>query len=375
MIRQTARQFCEREIAPQHDAWEKAGVVPKSVWRKAGELGLLCMGMPQEYGGAALDFRATVVLLEELWRIGASGPGFALHSDIVAPYLLHHGSEAIRRTWLPLMARGEVIAAIAMTEPGTGSDLRAVSTGAVREGDEYVIRGAKMFITNGQSADVVLVVARTEAATGEAGLSLILVEADRPGFSRGHKLEKIGMKAQDTAELFFDGVRLPRESLLGEEGQGFRYLMSELAWERTLIAVQAMAVTERAIADTLAYTNQREVFGRMVADYQNTQFRLADFAMEAKVGRVFLDDCIVKAVTGTLDPVTAAMAKAWVTEMEGRVLDGCLQLHGGYGFIWDYPITRAFADARSQRIVGGTNEIMRQIIARSMPSIVDSYEL
>lgn len=366
VIRQTARQFCEREIAPQHDAWEKAGVVPKSVWRKAGELGLLCMGMPQEYGGAALDFRATVVLLEELWRIGASGPGFALHSDIVAPYLLHHGSEAIRRTWLPLMARGEVIAAIAMTEPGTGSDLRAVSTGAVREGDEYVIRGAKMFITNGQSADVVLVVARTEAATGEAGLSLILVEADRPGFSRGHKLEKIGMKAQDTAELFFEDVRVPVGNLVGQEHHGLHHLMSELSQERLIIAVQAVSAARATLESTIEFTRNRRIFGKTTFDFQNTRFVLARALSQLDVAQVFVDRCIALHVAGRLDATMAATAKLIATEMQNKLIDECLQLHGGYGYMWEYPVARAWADARAQRIYGGANEIMLELIARTL---------
>ena len=374
-FRASARRFYAEEVVPFREAFEKQGHIDRRVWEKAGDSGFLCMTVPEEYGGAGADRLYSVVMLEEAAYAGQTGPGFWVHSDMSSNYITAYGTEAQKQKWLPQLIAGRKIMAVAMSEPGGGSNLAGIRTSAVRDGDDYILNGSKTFISNGWMADLVLVVAKTDPAAGAKGISLFLVEADMAGFKRGKLLNKLGMKAQDTAELFFDGVRLPRESLLGEEGQGFRYLMSELAWERTLIAVQAMAVTERAIADTLAYTNQREVFGRMVADYQNTQFRLADFAMEAKIGRVFLDDCIVKAVTGTLDPVTAAMAKAWVTEMEGRVLDGCLQLHGGYGFIWDYPITRAFADARSQRIVGGTNEIMRHIIARSMPSIVDSYEL
>ena len=366
LIRQTARQFCEREIAPQHDAWEKAGVVPKSAWAKAGELGLLCMGMPHEYGGGGLDFRASVVLLEELWRIGASGPGFALHSDIVAPYLLHHGSEAIRRTWLPRMARGEVIAAIAMTEPGTGSDLRAVSTSAVRDGDEYIIDGAKTFITNGLSADLVLVVARTSDAAGETGLSLILVEADRPGFKRGRKLEKIGMKAQDTAELFFENVRVPVGNLVGQAHRGLHHLMSELPQERLIIAVQAVSATRATLENTIEFTRNRKIFGKTTFDFQNTRFVLARALAELDVAQVFIDRCITLHVAGRLDATMAATAKLTATQMQNKLIDECLQLHGGYGYMWEYPVARAWADARAQRIYGGANEVMLELIARTL---------
>src|SRR5690606_17224963 len=259
LIRATARQFCEREIAAHHAEWEKAGVVPRSAWRQAGDLGLLCMTMPPEYGGAGLDFRACAILIEELWRIGASSPVYVLHSVIVANYLLHHGSEALKRSWLPRMARGEVIGAIAMTEPGTGSDLRSVATRAVRDGDDYIVSGAKTFITNGQSADFVIVVAKTNGP-GEAGLSLVLVEADRPGFRRGRKLEKIGMKAQDTSELFFDEVRVPRENLVGQEHRGLHHLMSELPQERLIIALQAVASTAATIEQTIEFTSNRRLF-------------------------------------------------------------------------------------------------------------------
>ncbi|AMN46753.1 acyl-CoA dehydrogenase [Steroidobacter denitrificans] len=366
LIRQTARRFCEREIAPQHEMWEKAGVVPKAAWLKAGELGLLCMGMPQEYGGAALDFRASVVLLEELWRIGASGPGFALHSDIVAPYLLHHGSETTRRRWLPLMSRGEVVTAIAMTEPGTGSDLRAVSTSAVRDGDEYVIDGTKTFITNGLSAELVLVVARTVDAAGQSGLSLILVEADRPGFKRGRKLEKIGMKAQDTAELFFEKVRVPVDNLLGQEHRGLHHLMSELPQERLIIAVQAVSAARATLESTIEFTRNRQIFGKTTFDFQNTRFVLARALAELDVAQVFVDRCIALHVAGRLDATMAATAKLTATQMQNRLVDECLQLHGGYGYMWEYPVARAWADARAQRIYGGANEVMLELIARTL---------
>ena len=366
LVRQTARRFCEREIAPQHDAWEKAGVVPRSAWLKAGELGLLCMGMPVEYGGSAFDFRASALLIEELMRIGASGPGFALHSDIVAPYLLHHGSEAIRRTWLPPMARGEVVAAIAMTEPGAGSDLRAVSTRAIREGGEYVIRGSKTFITNGQCADIVIVVTRTANAADEAGLSLIIVEADRPGFRRGRRLEKIGMKAQDTSELFFDDVRVPVSNLVGQEHRGLHHLMSELSQERLIIAIQAVSAARATLENTVEFTRHRRMFGKTTFDFQNTRFVLARASAQLEVTQVFVDRCIALHVAGRLDATMAAIAKLTATEMQNKLTDECLQLHGGYGYMWEYPVARAWADARAQRIYGGANEVMTELIARQL---------
>lgn len=366
LVRQTARQFCEQEIAPHHDAWEKDGIVPKSAWLKAGELGLLCMCMPVEYGGCALDFRASTILIEELMRIGASGPGFALHSDIVASYLLHHGSEAIRRTWLPPMARGEVIAAIAMTEPGAGSDLRAVSTRAIREGDEYIIRGTKTFITNGHCADFVVVVARTSDRTDDADLSLVIVEADRPGFKRGHRLEKIGMKAQDTSELFLDDVRVPVSNLVGQEHSGLRHLMSELSQERLIIAIQAVSAARATLENTVEFTRNRRIFGKTTFDFQNTRFVLARASAQLDVTQVFVDRCIELQVAGCLDATMAATAKLTATEMQNKLIDDCLQLHGGCGYMWEYPVARAWADARAQRIYGGANEVMMELIARTL---------
>ena len=374
-FRASARRFYNEEVVPYREDFEKQGHLDRRVWEKAGEAGFLCMTAPEAYGGAGADRLYPVVMLEEAAYAGQSGPGFWVHSDMSSTYVTAYGSEEQKKKWLPELIAGRKIMAIAMSEPSGGSNLAGIRTTAVRDGNEYVLTGSKTFISNGWMADVVIVVAKTNPGAGAKGLSLFIVESNMKGFNRGKLLNKLGMKAQDTAELFFEELRVPAENLIGEEGQGFRYLMQDLAWERLLIAVQAMAVAERAIADTLVYTNEREVFGKNVWDYQNTQFKLAEFAMEAKVGRVFVDDCIAKSVENRLDPVTAAMAKAWITEMEGRVLDGCLQLHGGYGFMWDYPIARAFADARSQRIVGGTNEIMRQIIAKSMPSIVAEYEL
>ncbi|GHD40743.1 acyl-CoA dehydrogenase [Thalassobaculum fulvum] len=366
LFRETARRFVEAEVAPHHARWEQQGVVDREVWHKAGEAGLLLTNIPEEYGGGGADFLTSVVMIEEMMRHVYSGPGFRLHSDIVAPYILHYGSEDLKREWLPRMACGEVVTAIAMTEPGTGSDLQGVRTTAVRDGNHYVINGQKTFITNGQLADLIVVVCKTDPSAGAKGTSLILVEADRAGFSRGRNLEKIGLKAQDTSELFFDEVRVPITNLLGEENQGFRYLMQELPQERLLIAISAVTVIEAALQWTLDYTRQRQAFGRAIADFQNTRFRLAEVKTEATVARVFLNDCLARHLKGELDVPTAAMAKWWLSELMGKVVDTCLQLHGGYGYMTEFPIARAYADARVHRIYGGTTEIMKEIIARSL---------
>ena len=366
LFRETARRFVEAEVAPHHARWEQQGVVDRELWRKAGEAGLLLTAIPEEYGGGGADFLTSVVMIEEMMRHVYSGPGFRLHSDIVAPYILHYGSEDLKRAWLPRMARGEVVTAIAMTEPGTGSDLQGVRTTAVRDGNHYVVNGQKTFITNGQLADLIVVVCKTDPALGAKGTSLILVEADRTGFARGRNLDKIGLKAQDTSELFFDEVRVPITNLLGEENQGFRYLMQELPQERLLIAISAVTVIEAALEWTIAYTRGRQAFGRAIADFQNTRFRLAEVKTEAHVARVFLNDCLARHLRGELDVPTAAMAKWWLTELMGKVVDTCLQLHGGYGYMTEYPIARAYADARVHRIYGGTTEIMKEIVARSL---------
>jgi acyl-CoA dehydrogenase len=366
LFRETARRFVEAEVAPHHARWEQQGVVDREVWHKAGEAGLLLTNIPEEYGGGGADFLTSVVMIEEMMRHVYSGPGFRLHSDIVAPYILHYGSEDLKRAWLPRMARGEVVTAIAMTEPGTGSDLQGVRTTAVRDGNHYVINGQKTFITNGQLADLIVVVCKTDPSAGAMGTSLILVEADRTGFSRGRNLDKIGLKAQDTSELFFDEVRVPITNLLGEENQGFRYLMQELPQERLLIAISSVTVIEAALQWTLDYTRQRQAFGRAIADFQNTRFRLAEVKTEATVARVFLNDCLARHLKGELDVPTAAMAKWWLSELMGKVVDTCLQLHGGYGYMTEFPIARAYADARVHRIYGGTTEIMKEIIARSL---------
>lgn len=366
LFRETARRFVEKEIAPYHAQWEKDGVVSREVWHKAGEAGLLLTNIPATYGGGGGDFLTSAILIEEMMRHVYSGPGFRLHSDIVAPYILNHASEDLKRAYLPRMARGELIAALGMTEPGTGSDVQAIRTSAVKDGNHYVINGQKTFITNGQLADFIVLACKTDPAAGAKGVSLIIVDADTPGFSRGRNLEKIGLKAQDTSELFFDNVRVPLTNLVGDEGKGFAYLMQELPRERLLISISAVAVMEGALDWTIAYTRERKAFGRLIADFQNTRFKLAEVKTEVTVARVFLDECIGRLMRGELDVATAAMCKWWLTELQGRVVDTCLQLHGGYGYMWEYPIARAYADSRVQRIYGGTTEIMKEIVARTL---------
>jgi acyl-CoA dehydrogenase len=366
LFRASVRRFVEREVAPHHAQWEKDGVVSREVWLKAGAAGLLLTNMPVEHGGGGADFLTSAIMIEEMARGVYSGPGFRLHSDIVAPYILNHGSEEMKRTWLPRMARGEAISAIAMTEPGTGSDLQAIRTTAIPDGGDYVVNGQKTFITNGQLADFVLVACKTNPREGAKGVSLVLVETNRPGFSRGRNLEKTGMKAQDTSELFFENVRVPVSNRLGEESRGFAYLMSELPRERLLVAITAVATMEAALEWTVAYTRDRQAFGKPLAEFQNTRFKLAEVKTKATVARVFLNDCIRRFLDGTLDVPTAAMAKWWLTELEGKVLDVCVQLHGGYGYMWEYPIARAYADSRVHRIYAGTTEIMKEVVARSL---------
>ncbi len=366
MLREAAAKFFEREVAPHHAQWEKDGVAPRSIWKKAGEQGLLCVNMPEAYGGAGADRLAAAVLIEEQARLGLSGPGFSTHSDIVAPYILNYGTEAQKQKWLPAMARGDMIGAIVMTEPAAGSDLRSIRTTAVRDGDDLVINGQKTFITNGQCADLLVMATKSGAGAGPKDLTLVVVDGERKGFSRGQNFHKIGMKAQDTCELFFDDVRIPASNVLGAEGQGFALLSKELAWERLQIAVGAVATCQAALGWTINYTRERKAFGKAVAEFQNTRFKLAEVKTEIQIGQVFVDRCLAEVNEDKLDATTAAMAKYWCTELMGRVLDTCLQLHGGYGYMWDYPIARAFADARVHRIYGGSNEIMRELIARSL---------
>jgi len=366
LFRAQVRRFFENELAPHHEDWEVAGEVPRWAWTKAGELGFLCAAIPEESGGVGGDRRHSIILMEEQARLNLTGLGFALHSDIVAPYIDHYGTAAQKAAWLPKMTSGEIVTGIAMTEPGGGSDLKALRSIAVRDGDDYVITGQKTFITNGQTADMFLVACKTDREAGAKGISLIAVEADRPGFTRGRRLKKLGTKAQDTSELSMDEVRVPISNLVGEEGQGFIYMMRELAWERMHVGIQAVSCCEAALEWTIDYTRNRKAFGKTVFDFQNTRFKLAEMKTEVEVGRVFLDRCLELVLEGKLDATTAAMVKLWTSEMQGKVLDELLQLFGGYGFMWEYPITRAYADARVQRIYAGTNEIMKELIGRSL---------
>ena len=366
-FRSAFRKFLEKEVIPHHEAWEEQGYVDRDVWRKAGENGFLCTSMPEAYGGAAAGRLFSMVMMEETARAHTSGIGFSLHSEIVAPYILKYGSEAQKANYLPRMARGEIIGAIAMSEPGVGSDLQAVKTSAVKGANgDYVVNGSKTFITNGWNADLVITVAKTNPALGAKGTSLILVERGMAGFERGKRLKKIGMKAQDTSELFFSNVQVPGANLLGSEGQGFIYLMQELPWERMQIAIGAIASAQQAIDDTIAYVRERKVFGTTVASFQNTRFKLAEMQTQVQMARVFVDQCMALLLQGTLDAATASMAKYACSELQGKVIDECLQLHGGYGYMWEYPIARAYVDARVSRIYGGTNEIMKEVVARSM---------
>ncbi len=366
LFRDSVRSFLEKEAVPFHGDWEKQGYIDRQLWSKAGEAGMLCSHIPEQYGGLGADFLYSAVVIEEIGRLGLTGIGFSLHSDIVAPYILHYGSEALKQKYLPRLVSGDMVTAIAMTEPGAGSDLQGVKTTAVLDGDEYVINGSKTFITNGYLAELVIVVAKTDPKAGAKGTSLFLVEADTPGFSKGKRLEKVGMKAQDTSELFFQDVRVPKENLLGQAGMGFAYLMQELPQERLTVAIGGLASAEAALQWTLEYTRERKAFGKAIADFQNTRFKLAEMATEIQIGRVFVDRCLELHLQGKLDVPTAAMAKYWGTDLQCKVLDECVQLHGGYGFMWEYPVARAWADARVQRIYAGTNEIMKEIIARSL---------
>lgn len=365
-FRDQVRKFCQKEIAPLHADWEAAHAVPKSIWRRAGENGLLGCWIPEADGGLGADLLFDLVVCEELGRVGATGPGFPLHSVIVAPYIVHHGADSLKQKVLPKMVQGEYVAAIAMTEPGAGSDLAAIKTKAERRGNEWVINGQKTFITNGQNADVIVVACKTTPERGARGVSLLVVTADMPGFSRGQNLQKIGQHAQDTAELFFDNVVVPADHLLGEENQGFKYLMQELAQERMLVSVQCQARAEAVLDATAAYVKDRKAFGKRLADFQNTRFKLASVFADVQAGRAYCDRLIALHLDGQLDAVAASAGKLWHSEMLGRVVDECLQLFGGYGYMQAYPVARAFVDARIERIYAGTSEIMKEIIARSL---------
>ncbi|HQR59250.1 MAG TPA: acyl-CoA dehydrogenase family protein [Azonexus sp.] len=361
-------RFIEVEVAPHYERYEEQGYIDREVWLKAGESGYLCTSMPEEYGGAGADKLYSVVLFEQPARRAVQNLlGMLLHSEIVAPYLLHYGSEFLKRKYLPRMATGELIGAIAMTEPAAGSDLQGIRTTAVRDGDHYVLNGSKTFITNGFHCDLVIVVAKTDPGKGAKGTSLFVVDTTMAGFSKGRRLKKIGMKAQDTGELFFDNVRVPVDNLLGQENRGFAYLMTELPWERLQIAITAVAQMEAAIDWTSLYCRERRAFGKEIMQFQNTQFTLAEAMTEVQIARVFIDRCIDLHIKGELDATAASMAKYWCTDLQSKVLDACLQLHGGYGYMWEYPIARAWADSRVARIYGGSNEIMKELIARQLP--------
>lgn len=368
MLYDMALRFMAEEIAPHYDAYEKNEIVDRSAWEKAGAAGLLCASMPEEYGGSGGTYAHESSIIEAIGHVGVDGFGIVLHNAIVAPYILHYGSEEQKQNWLPRLATGELIGAIAMTEPGAGSDLQGVRTRAEKVGNQYALFGSKTFITNGQHANLIIVVVKTDPAKGAKGTSLILVETEEvEGFRRGRNLDKVGLKANDTSELFFDDVRVPTSNLLGtEEGQGFVQLMQQLPQERLLIGGQAIAMIERALALTIDYVRERQAFGKPVMEFQNTQFKLAELKTEATVGRVFYNDCVARHLDGGLDPSTASMAKYWLTDLQGKVVDECLQLHGGYGYMNEYPIARMFRDARVQRIYGGTNEIMKLLIARGL---------
>lgn len=368
LFRDTVRRFLGDHVVPHIATWRQAGMVSRAAWREAGRAGLLCASVPAEYGGGGGDFRHEAVIIEELARIGFGDFAIPLHNAIIAPYIVHYGTAAQKRRYLPAMASGEMIAAIAMTEPDAGSDLQAIRTTARRVGENYVISGQKTFISNGQLADLVIVAAKTRGDAGAKGISLIAVEtAQTPGFRRGRNLEKIGKHAQDTSELFFDEVTVPAENLLGlVPDQGFAQLMQQLPQERLVIAVGAVAAMEAAVAETIAYTRNRRAFGKPLLEFQNSRFVLAEAKTTARVARVFLDDCIERLLAGTLDVATAAMAKYWTTEMQGKVIDSCLQLFGGYGYMAEYTIAHRYTDARVQRIYGGSNEIMKELIARNL---------
>jgi alkylation response protein AidB-like acyl-CoA dehydrogenase len=366
-FRESVRAFCDKEIVPHHKEWEAAGIVPRELWLEAGKQGFLGFMVPEEYGGGGQrDFRFNAVLIEELTRCGASGPGFGVHTDINSAYLLDLTTDEQKARWLPGFASGELITAIAMTEPGAGSDLQGISTTAVRDGDHYVLNGAKTFISNGILSDLVIVVAKTAPDEGYQGISLLVVERGMAGFERGRNLDKIGLKAQDTAELFFDDVRVPVTNLLGEEGQGFVYLMERLPQERLAIAVVAAAACEKLLDLTTEYVKSRTAFGRPVGSFQNSRFTIAEIATETQLARVYVDRCIEELEAGTLTVSDAAMAKWWTTELQKRVVDQCLQLHGGYGYMSEYPISKAYLDTRIQTIYGGTTEVMKEIIGRTM---------
>jgi alkylation response protein AidB-like acyl-CoA dehydrogenase len=367
LFRDSARKFVEQEVRPHHDQWEKDGMVSRELWRRAGEQGMLCFEIPEEYGGMGVkDYRYNMIVTEELIRVGASGPGFSLQSDVVLPYIMNVANEEQKKRWFPKMVTGEIISAIAMSEPNTGSDLAGVQTFAEKHGDHYILNGQKTFITNGILNNLVIVVAKTDRESKHAGISLLVVERGMEGYEPSKKLHKIGMHAQDTAELFFKDVKVPVENLLGDEGQGFFYLMGQLPQERLTIAVSAVAAAEAALEWTIKYCKERKAFGRPIGTFQNSRFKLAEMKTEIQLGRLFVDKCIMLSTEKKLSVEEAAMSKWWCTDMQLRVIDQCLQLHGGYGYMMEYPIAKAYIDSRAQTIYGGSNEIMKEIIGRAM---------
>ena len=365
-FRDSVRKFLEQEATPYHDQWEKDGQVSRELWQKAGELGFLCPCLPEEFGGVGADFRYSAVLIEEVARAGLTGIGWGLHSDIVAPYVLNYGSDELKNHYLPKLASGEMIGAIAMTEPGAGSDLQGIRTTAIKDGNHLVVNGSKTYITNGQNADVIIVVAKTDPAQGAKGTSLVLVDADTEGFERGRNLDKIGQHSADTSELFFNDVRVPMTNILGGEGRGFIHLMEELPQERLGIAVGAQAAAQRAFDEAVKFTKDRQAFGKTVFEFQNTKFVLADLKAKLQVGWAHLDHCLTLHAKRTLTPEEGAAAKLWHTDLQWEMMDKCLQLHGGAGYMNEYPIARMWRSARVTRIFGGTNEIMKELIGRSL---------
>jgi len=366
-FRAMARAFMDKEVVPFHEQWEKDGHVSREVWTKAGAAGLLSFDVDEQYGGLGItDFRYNAIVAEEISRVGGSGLGFPVHTDIIVPYISQLGTEEQKQRWLPGLVSGEIISAIAMTEPGAGSDLQGIKTSAVDKGDHYVLNGSKTFISNGIMSDLVIVVCRTDADAGHQGISLLVVERGMEGFERGRNLDKVGMKAQDTAELFFDNVLVPKENRLGEEGSGFISLMVNLPQERISIAAIAVAACEQVLAMCLDYAKQREAFGKPIGKFQHNRFMLAEMATEVHIARVFVNDCITKLNAGEVDTALASMAKWWTTELQTKLVDRGVQLHGGYGYMMEYPIAKAFVDSRIQTIYGGTTEIQKEIIGRSL---------
>ncbi len=369
LFAQSVREFVAKEIVPYNAQWEKDHMVSRESWLKFGESGFLCMQVAEEYGGLGInDFRYNAIIIEELARTGCAGPavGYPLHSDIVCPYIEHYGTQAVKQKWLPKMVSGEAIAAIAMTEPGAGSDLQGMRATAVDKGDYYLVNGSKTFITNGYLCDVVVVAVKTDPTKGAKGISLLVIDTSMKGFTKGKPFEKVGLHAQDTCELFFENVEVPKENLLGKEGEGFKYLMTELSQERLVVALSAIGAAEGALATTVQYTKDRIAFGKPIAELQNTRYKLAEVATEIQIGRVFIDRCVELHCEKKLDQASASMAKYWLTDLQSKAADECLQLHGGYGYIWEYQVARSWADARVQRIYAGTNEIMKELIARAV---------